>query len=362
MKVCHICKERLEEWNTFAEKEPSFVLTQSWDWGEFKEKMGWKAFRIAVEHQSTIIAGAQMLIKSFPLGIASYAYIPRGPIGDWLNPEVSAVFFPEIHRIARSKNVVFLKIEPPLVDNHDITQILAQFNFNSVSATIQPRSTIILDIRPDLNIILEQTRKTTRRKIKDASRKGVTIRFGNHEDFPAFYKLMKTTCRRAGFPLRPYQYYWNEWKTLENHRKCIMLMAFYQDNLLAVNIIYLFGNHAAFFHQCSSNEYGNLNPNSLLVWEGIKILKERGISTYDLWGISDEIGQIISQGGELPGHERTDGLWGVYQFKSGFCKNVVFYSGAYDFIYKPTLYKINSSHFLNKNLEKLSIGFEWLRY
>jgi lipid II:glycine glycyltransferase (peptidoglycan interpeptide bridge formation enzyme) len=279
-----------------------------------------------------------------------------------LDPEVSSLLFYEIHHIARSHQVVFLKIESPLLNNPTSSQLLQQCNFRSNPATLQPRSTIIIDLRPDLDILFAQMRKTTRRNIKDAAKEGVTIRIGCQEDLPAFYKLMQITSKRAGFSIRPFDYYLNEWQTLTQNGLSLMLMAFYNDRLLAVSIIYHFGTHAALFHQASSNEYENLNPNSLLVWEGIKWLKERGYSTFDLWGISDEIGEIISQGGELPGYERTDGLWGVYQFKSGFSKNIVYYIGAYDYIYQPYLYKIISSRIFNTKLERISIWLQSIKH
>ncbi|HJZ04299.1 MAG TPA: peptidoglycan bridge formation glycyltransferase FemA/FemB family protein [Patescibacteria group bacterium] len=361
MEIKHIDANRHKEWNAFAVQQPFFALFQSWEWGEVKEKLGWKAFRVSVEEKGEIIAAAQLFIRSFPLGLPSIAYIPRGPIGNWLDPEVSSLLFSEIHHIARSYRAVFLKIEPPALNNPTVAQLLQQHNFRSSYATLQPCSTIIIDLRPDQEILFEQIRKSTRRKIKDAARKGVSIRTGSQEDLSAFYRLMQITGKRAGFTIHPFHYYLNEWQTLVEHGRSLMLMAFYQDQLLAVNIIYCFGPHAAFFHQASSNEYKNLNPNSLLVWEGIKWLKGRDYCAYDLWGISDEIGQIVSQGDDLPGHERTDGLWGVYQFKSGFSKNIVYYIGAYDFVYRPFLYKITSSIFFSKNLERFSIGIEWIR-
>jgi lipid II:glycine glycyltransferase (peptidoglycan interpeptide bridge formation enzyme) len=205
-------------------------------------------------------------------------------------------------------------------------------------------------------------RKTTRRNIKDAAKEGVTIRIGCQEDLPAFYKLMQITSKRAGFSIRPFDYYLNEWHTLTQNGLSLMLMAFYNDKLLAMAIFYHFGTHAALFHQASSNEYENLNPNSLLVWEGIKHFKEKGCWSFDLWGIADEVGKIFSQGGEFPGHERTDGLWGVYQFKSGFSKNIVYYIGAYDYIYQPYLYKIISSRIFNTKLERISIWLQSIKH
>lgn len=52
MQVKHISANQREEWNAFAAREPSFALLQSWEWGEFKENLGWKVYRIAVLEQN----------------------------------------------------------------------------------------------------------------------------------------------------------------------------------------------------------------------------------------------------------------------------------------------------------------------
>ncbi|MEM5773449.1 MAG: peptidoglycan bridge formation glycyltransferase FemA/FemB family protein, partial [Anaerolineaceae bacterium] len=88
------------KWNAFAAREPRFAILQSWQWGAFKERLGWKAFRIALMDGNQIVAGAQMLIRSLPRDVASVAYIPRGPIGNWLDPQTGSLLFEEIHKIA----------------------------------------------------------------------------------------------------------------------------------------------------------------------------------------------------------------------------------------------------------------------
>jgi lipid II:glycine glycyltransferase (peptidoglycan interpeptide bridge formation enzyme) len=132
-------------------------------------------------------------------------------------------------------------------------------------------------------------------------------------------------------------------------------MALYQGELLAVRTAFYFGKHAAEFHAGSLDSPANLRPNYLLVWEAIKWAKEQGCCTYDLWGIPDEVGQAVSEGKEPPVSDRTDGLWGVYRFKSGFSKNIVFYIGAYDYVYVSSLYKLITNKFINANtLERIA--------
>jgi peptidoglycan pentaglycine glycine transferase (the first glycine) len=343
-------------WNSFIHSQPSSGFLQSWEWGEFKKKMGWKAFRIAVKKDGEIAALAHLLIRPIPPGLTSVAYVPRGPIGRWQEPDVFSELMQAIHDLAVRNHAVFLKLEPALLSCPENACFLEGHGFHFSQATNQPRCTIQVGLTGELDTIFAQIRKSTRRKITSAANKGVTTRVGDTSDLPTFYELMCITAQRAGFVPRKYEYYEAEWGTFFENENALMMLGFYEGKPIAAHVSYYFGKHAAFFHQASSNEYSSLNPNSLLVWESMKILKARGCSNFDLWGIPDEIGELItSQGAELPDHERTDGLWGPYQFKSGFCKNIVYYMGAYDYVYQPVLYAvINNNFFRSEILERLS--------
>lgn len=347
MEVVQFIGNLCDEWNAFASREPSFSLLQSWEWGEFKEKLGWKVFRIAVQDQGQIIAGAQMLIKPMIANFISVAYIPRGPIGNWQDKRITPLLFSELRRVASVHKAIFLKIEPPQLYDPFIDQMLQVNQFHPSIHTNQPRATIIINLDTSLDEIFQQFRPTTKQRIKCSAEKGVVIRVGGIDDFPSFYEMMRITGKREGFPSRTRNYYENEWLSFAGNKHCVLLMATYQDELLAVHMGYRFSNHAAFFHGGSKFDSAKLHPNHLLVWEGVKWAKEQGCKTYDLWGIPAEVGQIVSQGNVPPKSDRTDGLWGVYQFKRGFSKNIVYYMGAYDYALNPLIYKMITSKLLN---------------
>lgn len=348
--VVEVLTEKMQaEWNGFVRAQQAPGVLQSWEWGEFKQKMGWKSFCVAVREYGRIIAGAQLLIKPVPPGLTSVAYLPRGPLGCWQDAHVFPQLIAAIHDLATRNHAVFLKIEPGMISNPVNACFFEQLGFRFSRSTNQPRCTIQMDISADLETIFSQFRKSTRRKIKTALSRGVVVRSGTGDDLPLFYDMMRLTSERGGFCLRSFDYYQNEWQTFAQNGQALMSLAYFEGVPVAAHVNYHFGEHAAFFHQASSNEHSQLNPNSLLVWQNIQSLKERGCTCYDLWGIPDEVGEVVSQGNEMPEHERTDGLWGPYQFKSGFSKNVVYYLGAYDYVYQPVLYSMINNRFVNAN-------------
>lgn len=362
MQIDEITQSKCDEWNAFVTEQPYFSLLQSWQWGEFKEKMGWKVYRIAVKNQNHITACAQLLVKPLFGGFTSIAYVPRGPICDWLDQETTSCLLNELHRITRLHRSALLTIEPPIFASENKVKQIQQYGFRPSRYSNQPRSSIIVDISPSEDEILLRMRKKTRQYIHSAIREGITVRIGTQEDLPAFYNLMRSTGQREHFPTRSREYYEHEWQILSTSNQCILLMAYSNDQLLAVRTAYCFGKHAAEFHAGSISQTSNLHPNYLLVWEAILWAKAQGSSTYDLWGIPDEIGRLHTEGNELPVLDRTDGLWGVYRFKSGFSKNIVSYVGAYDYIYQPWLYVFIANNFMGgETLDRMMTWMDSLK-
>lgn len=338
MQVLLVGEERRGEWNALTVQEPYFALMQSWEWGEYKAKLGWRVFRVAVEENGALLSGAQVLIKTLPMKLASIAYIPRGPFGRWQDEDVYSALLAKIEEIARTWNAVFLKVEPASPADVRADELFTRHGFCRSCRCSQPLTTIIMNIDQDDESILHCMRNSTRRKIFSAERKGVQVRFGTIADLPAFYQMMKLTACRAGFPPKSFEYYSTEYKTFKDYDCAGFFLAYYQGTMLAAHIIYCYGPHAAFFHQVSSGKFCNLNANCLLVWEDIKWAKSRGCRTFDLWGIPDDIDDRSCSEEESDLPERTDGLWGVYKFKRGFCKDIVRFCGSYDRVYKPLLY------------------------
>lgn len=349
-----------DKWDAFLTKESSFALLQSWDWGVFKEQLGWKIWRIAVEDNDSLIAGAQLLVKPLPLGL-SIAYVPRGPVGRWLDAEVTPLLLTELNCVAQKNGAIFMKIEPSMQSDTITKSTLERYGFRRSRINNQPQNTILLDLTRDENDILLQMRKKTRQYIGRAEREGVTVKFGGMDDLPIYCSLMRQTSRREHFPARSEHYYKTEWETFSTEHRAALLLAYYQKQVIAARAIFCFGSHAAEFH-AGSVDIPGVHANYLLVWEAIKWAKAQGCLTYDLWGIPDEL--TTEENNYEPNPTgRNDGLWGVYQFKRGFSKQMVSYIGAYDYVYSPVLYFQFNSIFLTGNWwEQIATAMDSLKF
>ncbi len=335
--ITTIAPERKQAWDTLVARESSFALFQSWEWGEYKANFGWHPVRIGVEEQGELIAGAQLLIKPFPLNVASIVYVPRGPVGDWLNEAVTPELLSAIIRVAKQHRAALVRFEPGINHDPEIEQRFLAQNFH-LSYSNQPNATILVDLRAEPETLLASFHQKTRYNIRYAQRKGVQVRIGDADDLDTFVKFMNILEDRSGFKARNKAYYENEWKTFAPQGQLKMFIAEYEGKPIAVNVSVFFGQHAAYFHGASTNDCRNLMPNHLLMWEAINWAKSCGCLTYDLWGIPYEVGEYYYEHHSLLTSSRTDGLWGVYRFKKGFSEQVRLYMNALDYVCKPNLY------------------------
>ena len=322
-----------ERWDSFVLQSPQGHFLQSYAWGEFKSRFGWKVKRVALEAGGQLQAGAQLLLRPTPLG--AVGYVPRGPIIDANNEALTSDIVRSLHEVARSQGAIFLKVEP----NTLLGEALLDLGFHRSTQTIQPKGTIVIDLSLSLDEISARQKSKTRYNIKLASRRGVEVSEGKREDLPVFHEIMKITGSRDEFAIRPLEYYQQLMDICGESMK--LLLAGYQGEVLAGLLISIFGREAIYLYGASSNKHRNLMPTYLLQWQAMKLAKEMGCTRYDMWGIPSEAALGSSDGGsETDNSDPAQGLWGVYRFKQGFGGSAESCPGAFDYVYSPPRYRL----------------------
>lgn len=327
-----------EEWNRFLARHPNGHLLQTYQWAQFKQPYGWSASRVLARERGKIVGGAQVLFRD--LRFATAAYVPKGPVVDFgRDASVSQSIFEAIHGLCRERRAVFLRIEPDLPDSPALAQRLTALGFR-FGGKVQPRSTLILDIRPEFDDILAGMKSKTRYNIRLAERRGITVREASEGDLSTFYRLSVITSARDDFPIHEERYYRHAYRIFVPAGMARLFLAEYEGEPLGGLMVFAFGNTAWYMYGASSNRHRNLMPNHLLQWCAIRWAKSRGCEQYDFWGIPDQVGEDPAAGDEAS--ERSDGLWGVYRFKAGFGGEAVRYLGAYDYVYSPAVYLLGT--------------------
>ena len=288
------------EWEEFLRGHPNAHLLQSAAWGELKSHFGWQPERVACG-----VTGAQVLFRSLPAGF-SLAYIPKGPVGpDWRD------LWAEVERLCRKHRAILLKVEPDAWEGEPgLEYQLAGFHSDGVP--VQPRRTIVIDLRGSPDDWLERMKQKTRYNIRLAERKEVIVR--PSEDLTQFYALMRQTGERDRFGVHSLDYYRRAYELFHPRGEAELFIATYNDRPLAGLMVFARGERSWYFYGASNDEERNRMPAYLLQWQAMAWAVSRGCVSYDLWGVPDEEEAVL----EAQFEQRHEDLWGVYRFKRGF--------------------------------------------
>ena len=312
---------------------------QTWEWGEFKRATGgWQPLRLAFERGGEIAAQASLATRQ--LGPLKVMVVSKGPALDYKDSDLTLAVFGELEQRAKRFGVVWLKIDPDVIaatglpgsDNDhvaklgsDINALLKTRGWRYSDSQVQFRNTLTIDLRRSEEELLANMSGNTRRKVRIAVKKGVTVRAASIDDLPLLYQLYRITGERDKFLVRPFEYYQRAWREFMAAGLAHALIAEFEDKAVAHVILFHFGRKCWYFYGASSNEERDRMPNYALQWEAIKWAKAQGYDVYDMWGAPDVF-------------DESDVLWGVYQFKQGFRGQLARHIGAWDFAPQPLLY------------------------
>ena len=322
------------DWERFVQQHPRAHVLQLPAWGALKAAWGWQVVRVGLTplQGDGLVAGAQLLLR--PLGrVGKLAYLPMGPL---LSAEDQwAALWPALHRRAARRRAFMLKWEPGHVAPPTAQQ-LADWRFRSSDHCIQPRRSILLDLRQDEDAILARMNQGTRRKIRLAFKRGVQCRLGNQADLPAYTRLMSETGARQAFGVHEPDYYRQAFELFVPQGNAALWLAEHEGRLLAGVMVFRAGSQAWYLYGASSTQSRQLMASYAAQWAAIRWARQQGCLSYDLWGVPDAERITLEAGFET----RRDGLWGVYGFKRGWGGELSRSVGALDSVYNPLLHRL----------------------
>lgn len=308
--------------NDFIASQKMSQFLQSFEWGEFQEKVAGKIFRLGVINDDSLVVVATIVKKTLPMG-KSYFYCPRGPIEQSVDisrstqarDETAELLFNDIRKLAREEEVMFLRLEPlnELCIKDLKSQVLKTLD-------VQPSNTLVLDLTKLEVELLGEMHAKTRYNIKLAEKRGVIIEEAEAIRFDDFWQLMSETSERDNFRLHGINYYKN---MLEVDSKYIKLyFASHNGNPISTGIFSFFGDTVTYLHGASSSVDRNVMAPYLLHWQIINLAKSQGYKYYDFNGVDEK-------------------RWpGVTRFKNGFGGSAVNYPGTFDMIFDQGWYSI----------------------
>jgi len=309
-------------WDAFvAAADPGSYLQLS-GWAAVKAVNGWSAVRIDERDAPGGRIGAQVLVRRpAPLPWA-FAYAPRGPVATtWTRASIEAFTGALRRDLPRTAGrVSHIRIDPEIEAGgpHDrdgeLRRALRDAGWRA-AAPIQPNSTRIIDLRADEETLQADLRKKWRQYVNRARNAGIRVVDAEGDRLGDFYRIYRETAQRAGFLIRTESAYRDVWAAFRPAGNARLLFAETAEGEPQATLFLVRAGPRVVEPYGGMTQAGaDSRANYLLKWEAIRSSKERGATSYDLWGLA---------------------TGGIAHFKTGFGGREVHYIGAWDLVLDP---------------------------
>jgi lipid II:glycine glycyltransferase (peptidoglycan interpeptide bridge formation enzyme) len=278
--------------------------------------------RIILYHEGMIVGGAQVLFKSLPI-VGNVGYVTKGPIYDSNQPALVEKVLPQIIHTCQQNNCQLIAIQPPNNGMY-VAEQLKLLNFCQSTLELAPTASLVMDLKPGLDIIMKQMSKKTRQHIHSSERSGIVVSEGTQSDLDIFYNCYLVTARRQGFTPYKREYIELLWQNFAPMGWISLMIARYQSKVISTQLLIPFGDTVISKLMGWTGEHDNMRPNEALYYGCIRWAVEHGYRYFDFEGINPHRAREVLSGQTPALSEDT--------FKYGFGGQVVLYPPAYDFL------------------------------
>lgn len=259
-------------------------VRQSSGYAQFIKNLGWQVEKLGKWN---------VFIKKFPL-IGSLIKIQR------IQPPIP---FEEIEKLAKKHRAFQIILEsslphfsPSQLDTSTPLSAGPQLTthphtYHPLKSPFIPTKTLILDLLRPENEIFDSFTKNKRRDVRIAERNNLIIKEGTPEEF--FFLKKRFLLGRKILPFGTKKEIFLLIKAFGPEKSKILIAYSPQSShILQISLagtLLLFHDKIAYYWQAAaSNEGKKLLAPTLLLWEAIKIAKEKGSEIFDFEGIYDE--------------------------------------------------------------------------
>jgi hypothetical protein len=281
-------------------------LYQTWSYDEVRCGRN-NISHLLLRKSGEIVAVAQARIAKIPFVRAGIAYIRWGPLwrrqGELPDPEIFRQAIRALRLEYCSTRGLVLRLYPALFQESSsgFVSILAEEGFARSAG--KPDRTLVLDLSRPIEELRAGLRPHWRRYLKVAERNALETIEGTGDDlFEAFVGIYKEMVGRKRFTepndIREFR---SIQRRLPEHLKMKIMLCKAGDKLCAGLICSAVGKSGIYLFGATSNIGLKARGSYLLHWKLIEWLREKGITSYDLHGISPEVNP------------------GTYKFKADLC-------------------------------------------
>lgn len=325
------------EWDALVLNCPDPHHEQTSLWGAAQRIRGWEAMRILVRRNGGLVGGVQILERA--LGrFVRVGYIHRGPLASIDDDRLRGRLVHAIGAYARARHLTYLSVVLPYGGSPWVPHLKAQafgISHPSLPPRTSMRSTIVLDLEPELDELMAGMRRTTRTHVRQGSRRGLHFREGEQRDLQTFETLLAALCQRRGVsPNIPGGNFLQElWRRFAPSGHLKLFLTEQKGEQISALLAFTTGHWFRVWRVGWSGEHAGMRPNQLMYWEAIKWARLNGYKYFENSGFDTDNARAMVEGRDL-----SKSVWcGMSFFKLGFGGKVLPLDPGYCFFSNPVV-------------------------
>ena len=289
-------------WDAFLEHTPLGHFQQSSRWAKAKRAEGWAPVRSVLTIGGRVVGGFQVLTRHTRMGKVGYIY--KGPVCISEEAAFTRLIVELLNSVLKQNRVLAAIIEPP--DESTIgRKLMADPRFMENRLVHVSPATLLVDLSRGIEAISGTMRKSTWTEVKQAQRRGITIRKGSEADTDVFFRLMLATCERQHtrpHPATPSAIR-EVWMAFQPDRVRLSI-AEYNGNPIAGQFCMCFGDRVTIWKKGWSGEHRDKHPSQLLLFEVIDWCCRNGYKWFDFAELNPSIAATLLRGDPLSEEQR----------------------------------------------------------
>ena len=279
------------EWTAQAANFLDHSVYQTWAYQEARAEFDRQRMsRFMVLDGDTVVAMAQMRIKSIPLIKLGVGYIQWGPLMRHRAglTASSADIYTAIKDAYLGKLISVLRIQSCVPDDEDGQENLSALQSSGFELAPQnkPYHTILIPVDRADEEIQAAFSRSWKRNLKKALKRGLTVEMGKgHEHLATFDRLYKDAIARKGFAgLDPSALYRVQERADEAEKPNIIVVSLDGEPVTVLIGSYL-GDTAMDLLAANNDKALACGSSYVAYWHAFRAARDAGMSRYDIGGI-----------------------------------------------------------------------------
>jgi len=264
------------DWDQLLLQLGNASIYSSHKWSGVMASSGWSSLRLVTANQKCAL---QVFYKRIS-HLLAIAWIPGGFAGT--TEQIWNSWGRDIQRHLASRST-YVRIAFP---NHKIVNLHADSSWNEVESPMGAQKTVVIDLSKPHEQLREDLRPNWRRNLRRSEKFSLSVRTLGDSDTAAINHLEDTVMHYKQLPSRTSRHGGDTVELLGEH--ALTLGVFDEaSRLLSVRGAAIFGDTARDIVAATSPEGRRVYASYLATWALLSMLKDRGLTSFDLSGIDD---------------------------------------------------------------------------